>query len=196
MITSIKTLILKDFIEISISKDLSILGEGTDVERTSAWMNIMSEYYEACEQTDFIVRLKLVREIELMNLHFKIIEVIGTIMQDHYYSEGAKMLRDLYPQYKFTKESILADLQGVSTREIANKVKYDRMVKQLSKIDSKSENSKVQTDTQKYVQFTKRIANINKHNGVRYDLTMTVLEFAVLEHQLIEHIEHMNEHGR
>lgn len=198
MITSIKYLILRDFIDIVVYKKFELLGEGSDEERGNAWLNIMSEYYETIEKQDVLIYLKLVRDISMLDLHKALVKAITGIMESRYSHEGAKALKGLYPMFAFSPESYLTDLQAIPTRELANGSKYEALNIQLKKLEEKRTKEKDMTDIQRQGEYMKRIANINKHNGVKYDLSMTVLEFAILEKQLIDHIESINDshHGR
>lgn len=195
IINSIQELILKDFIKCSVYKDLSVLGEGTAEELNKAWLNIMSEYYETAQKQDVITYLKLVRDINLLNLQKALIDSISGILNERYSIEACNTLRSLYPKYKFTEDSFKDDLSLIKGYQTADRISYDKLTKQLEKLEINKGKEEVLTDTQRYAKFIHFLADINKYEGVKYDLSMTVLEYAVHEKRLYDYIEHLNEHS-
>lgn len=191
LITSIAVLKLKDFITCCVDNDLSVLGEGSEDERKEAFTDLLSQYYEAKGDTEIKEYLQVVSQIKAIELHRELINTIAMVMRERYSQAGAEALRNLYKQfgYQFTEESLEEDLEKVRRGEISNDVTYKRLLKDLEKLDKAKTKSKDLTHVQKLSNFRQRIFDINKVEHGSYDDQMSVLDFAILEARLIEHIE-------
>jgi hypothetical protein len=190
IINTITTLKLKAFITCCIDNDLSVLGEGTPEELQAAFNEIISQYYEVKRDENVKQYLKLQKEKGQIELRKATIETISEAMQSRYVPSVCDILRKLYPAYAFTEQSYISDLKLVAIGEIATQRKYERIVKTIEDLDNKASDQNL-TAIEKHRNFIYRLMDINKVEGVKYDMDMTVMEYAIAESRLNEHIENL-----
>jgi hypothetical protein len=194
LITSISVLILRDFITCCVDGNLSVLGIGTPNEQQAAFTSILSQYYEAKNDPSMSSYIKIIREIKAMELHRGLVNALCTVMRERYSYEAAKVMRELYPKYLFSKQNYIADMEMVAKSEIKNNIKYDRLVVQLKKHEQSQVSSEKVTNEQKHRNFITDLMDINKIEGVKYDInTMTVLEYAIAQGRKHDYIENLKE---
>lgn len=191
LITSISTLLLKDFITVCVDNDLSVLGRGTDKQRQNAFEGIISQYYEVRKDEGIITYLKLMRQKGVLELRKVVVEINADILKDRYSIEAAKHLNRLYPIYKFSKETYLKDLEMVGKSEIRNGIELDRIEKQLAARAEKEGSDTTMTPLQKRASFEFKIAEIEKLEGVGKDLyNKPLMSYAIYENRLQAEYEH------
>ena len=191
IIRSISTLILKDFITCCVTGDLSVLGDGSDVELHEAFTSILSQYYECKKDESMSSYIRLERDIKALEMRRYWTAVLCDIMHEMYSPACAEALSKLYPMYQFAKESYHNDISLVGKAEIKNNIKYERLVKQKEKRDAEKGGANVSPE-EKHRNIISNLMDINKIEGVKYDVyTMTVLEYAIAENRKQEYIENL-----
>lgn len=192
LIRSIADLKLRDFVKCCVYNSLELLGEGSEEERKEAFNDLISQFYKAKKDESILQRLQIIYQLEQIKARKIIIDALSEIMTVRYHEGTAKKLKELYPQFSFSNETILEDLKKVSVGEIANKRTFERLTVQLEKMDAAIGHDESSSPEDKYASFVKRLMDINKHEGVKYDMDMSVLEYAIAEARLTEYIEHLN----
>lgn len=201
IIDNISKWYVKGLIEGCFYQDYSSIGKGTTEELKAAFDHLIAQYHDQVRNEYVKQYVKLSGQIKAIETQWEIINIIADIVKEHYSESAAKTLRTLYPNYEFSRKSILEDLAKVGTGEISNQIKHERLCKELAKLSETQEKSNNYTPEQRHAHFLNRLAEINKHEGVKYDVhTTTVLELAVLENRLTDYIEHLEaqkeKHGR
>jgi len=191
IITSIRVLLLKDFITCCVDNDLTPLGNGTPQELNAAYESILSQYYDVRKDEGVKAYIHLLREIKAIELHQALVKTISTIMQDRYSYSAAEALRAQYPAYKFIPETVADDLLKVSAAEIANTRKLKRLKKALEEREQAQNDDKTMSVADRHRGFIMRLMDINKIEGCRYDDSITVMQYAVLESRLDDHIKNL-----
>lgn len=190
LINSISVWLVSDMIKAVFYADYSSIGIGTEDEIDKAFSNLISQYHEACKNEWVKTYVQLTAKIKAIELQWAIINSIADVMTTRYNELGAARLRELYPAYEFTPESLLSDLNKIGVGEIATKRKYDLYTEQLEKMNAGKDGKKNETPLDRHSNFLARLAEINKYEGTRYrPEETTVLELAVLENRLSEHYE-------
>lgn len=175
-------------------EDYSSIGIGTPEELQAAFAHLLCQYHDTCRNEFISHSIKLRSQIKNIELQWEIVNRIAEIMKARYSETGAKILRERYPNYLFTPESIDNDLSMVGKGEIANQIKYERLCNELEKLEKGQKKDENLTVQQKHANFLNRLMDINKHEGVKYDIqTMSVLELAIAENRLTEYIEQLQE---
>lgn len=183
---------VKGLIECCFYQDYSSLGTGTDEELKAGFEHLISQYHDQVKNEFVKHYVKLSGQIKAIETQWEIVNIIADIMKEHYSEVAAASLRKMYPLYEFSRKSILEDLAKVGTGEIANQIKHERLCKELAKLSEQQEKNNTYTPEQRHSNFLNKLAEINKHEGVKYDInTTTVLELAVLENRLTDYIDHL-----
>lgn len=191
LITSIADLLLKDFIKCCVDADYTCLGEGTKDEHVIVFNSLLSEYYEVSGNESMKSECKLRCDIMLLELRQKHIATLIEILKERYSPAAIGGLKHYYPLYDFSPESYQQDINKVVSGEISRKIDYD-LKKEEVKGYNEDKNSKPQTPMQQHAAFISRLMDINKIEGVRYDMaTCTVLEFALGEARKTQYIKNL-----
>jgi hypothetical protein len=189
VITSIADLLLKDFIRCCVYRDLSVLGTGTEEELQQAFTNLLSQYYEVKNDERVKYEVKLRKDIATLELRKYRVDVLSSILMDRYSEAAAEGLRLLYPLYEFTEETLAHDLGMVGKAEISKELEHNRVCKKLDSLYTQKQIGKKESPEKKYRNFISRLMDINKVEGVRYDMqTITVMEYAIAEARLMDHV--------
>lgn len=181
-ITSISVLTLRQFIQCICYGNLSVLGEGTPEQLQDAFNDLLSQYYEAKKDEGAKQRVECVAKMKEIEMHAFLLNSLNEILQERYSEAACEILRKLYPKYQFSYESLANDLKTVKTLEIKNAITYDRYKKAL---DEMGGNGKAATEQD----LIKTLLSISKFQGASYNQEMTVMEFAVAQNMIMEHIE-------
>ena len=153
LIDSCDKLKLDLFIEITLTGNTELLGEGEHVE---AWEKIRTEYAELIGDISYKLMLSLFKEIQYINNKLHVIQTIVDHMQNYYHEDFKKIL----------------DIYGfVYNWDVSNKTVYD---KQLKMIVSRSKTFLVQLESKRkeWEQLSK------KNNGEQ--ITRTYFEDVLL----------------
>ena len=191
LIRSIAVLLLKDFIKCCVENDLTVLGGDTDEQRNDAFMEILSQYYAAKSDESMLSYIKLLRDIKVLELRKAMVDTLTYIMKERFSHAAAKGLQKLYPKHQFTESTYIKDLEWVGKAEIKKKIELDGLLKQLSERDKENSKGEHMTPEQKRVNFIDELMDINKIEGVKYDTTMTVLEYARAQSRKHDHIKNL-----
>lgn len=201
IIDNISKWYVKGLIEGCFYQDYQSIGKGTTDELKAAFDHLIAQYHDQVKNEYVKQYVKLSGQIKSIETQWEIVNIIADIVKEHYSESAAKALKQLYPTYEFSRKTIMDDLGKVGKGEIANQIKHERLCKDLAKLSETQEKSNNYTPEQRHAHFLNRLAEINKHEGVKYDVhTTTVLELAVLENRLTDYIEHLeaqkDKHGR
>jgi len=192
VITSIADLLLKDFIRCCVYDDLSVLGTGTQEELKVAFTRLLSQYYEVKNDERVKYEVKLRKDIATLELRKYKVAVLASILKSRYSAAAADGLRMLYPNYELTQQTLAHDLSMIGKAEISKEVELSRACLKLESLYSKKINDKKESPEKQYRNFISRLMDINKVEGVRYDLqTITVMEYAIAEARLTDHIANL-----
>ena len=190
LIQSITELILKDFVTCIVDKNYSCLGTGTPSEITTAWGRIISQYQAIRKDPAFYKDLLLSKKIYEYEIRTGFITLNSAILKHGYSRSAIKALKTLYPQFQFIKESLEKDLKNIAIGEIFHKGNYDKAIKLLEENQSQEHKTATRQD------FYTSLIEINKLEGTKYDMNITVMEFAILENRLHEHYEFLKDQNR
>lgn len=201
LITSISQWYVRDMIQCSYYENYSSLGTGTTAEIQSAYNNLISQYYEAKNDQTMKAYIGLMKKIKVLELNDAIIETNVAILKVWYSKSAATALRKLPPYYQYTEQSYLNDIKMQVTGEIAKGIEYERLCRQLQKMEGENVSEAKQTPEQKHKNLIRGLMDINKVEGIKYDInTMTVLEYAIAENRLHDYVESLKAqaktHGR
>lgn len=193
LITSISELLLKDFITCCTKHNYDVLGTGSEQEKRAAFIGLLSQYYEISKNESIFRELNLRKKLMLLEMRQRHISTMAAVLMERYSEAAADSLRKLFlkEKYTFSKETYKNDLEMVRRGEIRKQLEYERIYKQWAemhdgnkKIDDKPE--------QQYANFIARLMDINKIEGVRYDMnTVTTMEFALGEARKVEYIKNL-----
>lgn len=191
---SILTLTMGDFLKCLIDENFSVLGHEIEDENYRFWQKILSQYYTASENRDVIDYVSAVRDANSALLSLKLVETLEICLNEMYVESACISLNKLYPQFTFSKETYKEDIKRLLGYKIADKIKYDNALKELEQTSVTSE--RILSKEQKYENYIRAMFDISKFEGVKYDMTMTVLEFAIASKRLTAYIEHMEKQAR
>jgi len=190
--TDISKVPLYAFIQCVVHDNIAALGEGTEAEQRAAYEEILSQYYTAKDDQQMNEYIRLMKQAALSRMRIEIVGQLASICEQRYSAAAAEVLREYYPQMKFTEQTALQDIKNVRNGEISHRMRYDSTMQQIKHMDSAKGATKDITPAQKMKGVIITLMDISKIEGVRYDMaTMTVLEFAIAENRLIEHIENL-----
>lgn len=192
-VSRIGKLALLDFITCCIDEDytsLVLAGQPTKDELDSAWLQLLSQYYEArgdkkqAEQMDLILKMQLIKvRAAMMHLLISSIEqVYSEVLVKRLQAYG-------YETVTFSRETLKEDLQGVANAELQNKLEYEALAEQLQGLIGEDKPGK---KGQKGKIFYDYVRAYNKHFKTTYSVqTMSTLEYAYLCKDLDEELENL-----
>ena len=199
---SISTVLAKVlFIDCCIEQNYSALGEGTPEQLADCFQDLLSQYYQVCKNKDIDEEQTLRKKIAILELHLNTVSVNCAILKDRFSNSAIKGLKNYYPNYKYTKESIASDLKAIGVAEIKKRIEYDQLSEQLNKKyadrNKGGGNQKKQTVLDGFKSLESKVMEFNAMDKVTYNLsTMTVLQYALLENKYKAHIENLKEQQR
>ena len=197
---SISTVLAKVlFIDCCVEQNYSVLGEGTPEMLADCFNDLLSQYYEVCKNADIDEEQKLRKKIALLELHLTTVSTMCSILKDRFSTSAINGLKNYYPNYQYTKETIASDLKSIGVAEIKKKIEYDLAVKQIEEKYDKRDKSqpKKQTVLSSYKALESKVMEFNAMDKVTYNLNnMTVLQYALLENKYNLHIENLKEQQR
>jgi hypothetical protein len=201
LIDNISKWYIKGLIDACFYDNYESIGKGTETELKAAFEHLLSQYHDQVKSEQLSAFIKLSGQIKAIETQWEIINILSGLLQVHYSEAAAATLNKLYPRFTFSRATIMEDLHKIGQGEIANKIKHERLCKELEKLSKQQETNDKYTPEQRHANFLNKLAEINKFEGVKYDIhTTTVLELAVLENRLTDYIHHLEKerekHGR
>ncbi|MCD6012880.1 MAG: hypothetical protein K0Q79_2742 [Flavipsychrobacter sp.] len=194
LIDKISNWMVKGMIDCCFYNDFSSIGTGSPEEIQAAFGNLISQYHDACKSEHMKQYVRLSASIKTIEFQWQTVNLIAEILKERFCESAAKYLRELYPLYPFTQETFEHDLGMVGKGEIANQIKYERLNTELEKLEKGLKKDEHLNTQQKHENFINRLFEINKYEGVKYDInTMSVLELAIAENRLSKYIEDLND---
>lgn len=207
LLSSIADWSVKDMIQCRGFKNYSSIGTGTPAQVRTAYLGLMLQFADARKDEKTVTYIKLMPKYLALELRIcslaSFVEIlrreytadqISVLGDDHISAlnkSAAKGIRIYYPKYEYVKETLAHDMGWIVTGEIATRRKRDEIVKEMESLDVGGGPDKEITGEQFYINIVSRIAEISKHQGVRYDINMSVLEYAVHESRLSAYIEQL-----
>jgi hypothetical protein len=153
--------------------------------------DLVCEYYSIRNDPHSKQYVLIVSAMKAMQFRAQIIDNICRCIVVAYHDSFAQILRDEYPQFAFTEDSYVQDLEYVPRIENNNKIQFDKLKAQLDKLMEGSE--KEATPESKYKGFISRIFDINenaKYQCISLDSSSTY-DFAIALERLEKHIEYL-----
>lgn len=194
VIDNIQNLKLRDFIQCACYDNYSVLGDGSEDELKNAWIKILSQYYDISEKKDVINYLNKVLDINTINYYSMLIKAISDRLDIFYDASAANLLKSNFPNYEFSKESYKDDLKHLEASRIPDIVRRDISIKEIEKDQEKQ--NKIALPEQRHKNLIHMLFNINKAEGVAYNLDMSVFEFAVGEARFDMYLKSLQRNGR
>ena len=153
--------------------------------------DLVCEYYSIRNDPHSKQYVLIVSAMKAMQFRAQIIDNICRCIVVCYHEDLSQILRDEYPQFAFTEDSYVQDLEYVPRIENNNKIQFDKLKAQLDKLMEGSE--KEATPESKYKGFISRIFDINenaKYQCISLDSSSTY-DFAIALERLEKHIEYL-----
>lgn len=153
--------------------------------------DLVCEYYSIRNDPHSKQYVLIVSAMKAMQFRAQIIDNICRCIVVCYHQDLAQILRDEYPQFAFTEDSYVQDLEYVPRIENNNKIQFDKLKAQLDKL--MEGNEKEATPESKYKGFISRIFDINenaKYQCISLD-TSSTYDFAIALERLEKHIEYL-----
>lgn len=192
LIANIADLPLKSFIQCCVYENLTVLGEGTPEQIADAWGNLLKQYHNARGDENLRKRMELLLKIKALEKRAAIVTLITEYMERTYNQHAANVLKTLYPQFKFTEETIKADLQKVKAGEIKTGLNYEKLVKQYESMAGDDKKA-VPDKEQQECAYMDILADINQIEHSNYSVEISTLLFARLERRRDRHIQNLKE---
>lgn len=199
IVSSIKDLPLKDFIECCVNENYSVLiksGEivtQIDAEKVYyGWLSLLSQYYEISGDSEQARQFSIIGRMKSMECRKQIIETCVEILKANRVESLIDTLKELYPELEFTDESYTSDLNTVINNEKVAIVDYNLLKEELEDIVKKQG---IADEKINKVSLEERIYNelldINKVENGSYSEEISTYKFALLRKRLIAHIEQL-----
>jgi len=166
------------------------LGDGTPDEQSSAWIDLLSQYYAASGDTESIRRIEITSKILVLEFRAKWLDFQLGCLSECYDPTIAETIRDSDPQFaKFklspdTYEQEIKYIQNIEKRHLAE---YDRLKLELAAIEPK--NTQVSTR----ISYDELLLDINQHEHAQYDDNVSTLIFALCVKRLQAHYKSIKE---
>ena len=198
IIQSIKDITLADFIVCSVDADFSVLGKGTPEELYAAWLKIVGEYQFIRGDENISRHLEVVVKMQAIEFRQIYIDYLIYTLDLRYTDKIAELLREEHSRFQFTTETYLKDLKAVRTIEKRHLLEYDTLKAELEQIEKQQAaqgNKKMER-----LDYINLLLDINKHEGCKYDESISMEKFALCVKRLEQHVKRMKEkeatHGR
>jgi hypothetical protein len=197
LLSDISQWLVKDMVQCICYNNLSSIGQGTQEELQAALNKLLSDYQKARNNQDVKARVRVMADILLIETQWQYVNTLGDMMHKFYSEEGAEVLRKLYPKWQygcdFTPESFASDWKKICQGELRNKLLHEQLTAKLKDLESKI-NSKENSPSDIHKNILRKIADIRKVEAVNLDvMNMSVMELAIYENRLDEHIEYLQE---
>jgi len=178
---SIYQIPLNKFIDVSVDGNLSSLiirGFPSQIELALAWEEIKVEYADALGDSENKLFLSLNKEVAILTLTLKQIEVLINILSEIYYPEFVgelnKLLRINYDFNPDNVEDYRKKLKSCFNRSRSIKIEIDLKTIQLKALEEKHSSSKAPY-TRKYFQSV--LVTLSDHAKYQLPDSITVSEY-------------------
>lgn len=183
---------VNDMLQCCIYENYTSLGVVAPDEVQSRLDVLLSQYYQAKGDVNMQQYSKLRIGLKDLEVRSNTIAILIDTITTHYDDRLVVIFKKLYPQFQFTPESLIKDIDMVCKGEISNKLKHERLTKQMEVWEKANGGGEKMTQLQKHTNFTNKLFEINSVEGVKYDVsTMSVMELAVAENRYNAHVEHL-----
>jgi hypothetical protein len=163
---------------------LIISGEPAKEELTTAWINILSQYYEVREDDHAVHYISLACRINEISLRLKRINAIVERLMLRYSARYCDMLREEGHSFEFTEETYKNDLVMVVNAEKMYVVELNELQQEYIELQGKRGDKPTEQG------FYDTLSSIERMQHVRYDEEhITVFKYATLCKKLEQHIE-------
>lgn len=199
LITSITNWFVPDMVECSFYGNYGSIGTGTPEQMQVAYNDLISQYYEVRKDEGMKDYIKLMSEMLILKNRIDNINFNVSVMRERYSHVAAAHMRKLYKQYDFTRESYLNDFSKVGNNLISLTVDYERICKQIAKLDEKRSKAATENKTpvQKHMEFLENIARLEDFKKIGIDISKwTVMYLAINENNLDKEYRRLQEQAR
>ena len=198
LLSSIADWLVKDMAQCLFYKNYASIGIGTQEQIQEALGVLVAQYYEASKNENVATISKIKAQLLAIELQWEHVNTLALMLAELYLPAGAEVFKKMYPfhQYQcdFSKESFAEDWKRVCAGEVHNKILHTQLSEQLAGLEKDNESNAHLTPEQKHRGLINKLADIKKVEGVSLDnSTMTVLELAIYETRLQDHIKYLKE---
>ena len=188
-ISSLRELPLTSFIKCSVDGDYTCLGDAPSEILDSAWMNLLSLYYEAKEDPQAKKYVKVAGEMAAIELREKMIIAACNGLKAHPSKLRKKSLIELGYAFEYTPESIDTDIERIINKEKVHKVKLQQLKAEYQQMQASNGKGEKQTETA----FYETIATMNELWKTNYSVDkMNTLEYCIYIKRLERYIDNQN----
>jgi hypothetical protein len=190
LINSIENLLFIDFLACACDGNYSVLvkeGEPTPEELKSAWLNIITEYYQATDSKQGDSRRDLQAKVETLNSKIFIVYSLIEALSIHYSPEIIAALRDDWGyRLPFTPESYLNDIKTIEIKLRSERARYEIALKEYQK--DREDPTKAIDARQLRISYMETLYSIEEHRKMEFDLEkLTTAKFCSLYKRLIDY---------
>lgn len=184
---SIHELPLTNFEDCLINNNVAALiisGFPEPSELQGAWENILQEYTEAMGNTEYVMYMNKLREIEILKLNYQMIGILIAALRkndsEYFKGELRAMLRVNFKFDTSNLETYLAELDKCERRMGGLKLNLDLRLMEFEEIkkrfDADGNKSKQKIDKN---YFTTMLIILSKHNGYKITKDITTAEYCI-----------------
>ena len=201
LLASISEWLLKDMIQCTCYGNYASIGAGTPERVQNALTELLSQYYEASNNEYIKAVVQIKGKIAAIEAQWDLVNTLAAMMFERYSEAGSNLFKKLYPLHEyncqFTEETFQADWKRVCVGELRHQMMHRQLIEQLDAMEQKNSGGNDLTPEQRHRNLVNKIADIRKVEAVNLDMsTMTVLEFAIYENRLQDHIDNLREQAR
>lgn len=202
IVRSIKDLPLKDFIEcccnnryeLLVKGDLEAYSEAQLKEVYEVWVNLLSQYYEVSGDEELQEQFRITIEMKAIEYQKSVMAVLEQTMLDSYNEDLAAVLREHYPKYTFSKETLEKDFEQAKKLDVKTRMRYDQLKSTLDSLinDTGKKAAKISQEES----FYNTLFDINAVEKGAYTKDISTYEFALLRKRLIKHVEYLQSQSK
>lgn len=170
LITKCRDLMLTGFIDCLVYQNYDVLvveGNATEQDKAAAWDQVWNEYLTLINLPNYKYVTELIRQIALLYLKLNIVEWNVKALQNGYYPDCVKALKDVGLNYKFDPEDPLqyaADLDAAVKKSKSWVVEYQQRQKEYDQYQKSAPKEAITEEA-----FMDNLATLGKVMGFRID---------------------------
>jgi hypothetical protein len=193
IVQSIKDLPLKDFIYCSAENEYSRLGNAPVEVLESAWRRLLSEYYRVKGDGNATLYVEIVGEMESIKFRQVYIAFLSYNIRQLHTQSVAENLKELFPQFDFSKENYLQQLKLIENIEKRTKYRLAELTNQFDDLEkSKGNTDAVASKDQIYEGFMQILLDINQIEKTTYtEENISTYKYAILCKRRDAYIENL-----
>lgn len=205
IVQSIKELPFKDFIECCCNNAYQLIvkaGFNPSNEQHlalvySGWINLLSQYYEVCGDNELNEQFRIAIEMKVIDSKRDVLAVLETLMLETFNEPMADMLREIFPNIPFTKETVKEDFEKAKRLDVETRVRYDQLKSTLQSLvgDTGKKDKELSAAAQEE-SFYNTLFDINQMEKGAYTKEISTYEFALLRKRLVKHIENLQSQNK